>query len=83
MQLITVDQPSATECPTVPSSITSTGNKDRYPIDDIIRPVSCSLFIRYDINNIRTKEVATYLLILGHQFHGREIPEDYCTLQEK
>ena len=53
--------------------------KDTKPlVDDINRPVLCSLVIRYGINNIRTREVATDFVILGCQYHGRDIPEVYC-----
>ena len=49
----------------VPSSVASMGHKDHYPIDDIDMPVPCSLVIRYSINNIHTREVATDFAIQG------------------
>ena len=60
----------------IPSSVSYTRDKVRYPVDEIDSPVSCSLVIRYGFNNNCTREVAIGLAILGHQFHGREIPED-------
>jgi hypothetical protein len=55
MQIIPAAQPSAsTEGTTIPSSIVSTGNKVRYPVDDITRLVTCTLVIRYGINNQHT-----------------------------
>jgi hypothetical protein len=59
----------------------STGNKNRYPVDDIIRPVACTLVIRYGINNLRTKKVVTGLVILVRKFHGNDIPKDYCRVE--
>jgi hypothetical protein len=79
MQLIPEAQlPSSTNCTTVPSSITSTGNKFCYPVNDITRPMMCTLVIRYGINNICMKKVATGLVIPGRKFHGKDIPKDYC-----
>jgi hypothetical protein len=52
MQLIPVSQPLAfTDCTTIPSSVASTGNKARYPVDDVTRPVACTLVIIYAIKN--------------------------------
>ena len=73
MQLVVA--PTTTEqAPVVPSSITSTGDKVRYPVDEIDNPVPCSLVIRYGFNNNRTREVAIGLAIPGRQFHGSEDP---------
>jgi len=65
----------------IPSSVASTGDKVCYPVDEIDSHIPCSLVIRYSFNNNHTMEVATGLVILGHQFHGREIPEDYCRVE--
>ena len=82
IQIIPAAQPPAsTDCTTLPSSVASTGNKDRYPVDDITRPVACTLVIRYGINNKRTKKVATGLAIPGRKFHGNDIPEEYCRVE--
>ena len=82
MQIIPAAQPPAsTDCTTLPSSVASTGNKDRYPVDDITRPVACTLVIRYGINNKRTKMVATGLAIPGRKYHGNDIPDDYCKVE--
>jgi len=82
MQIIPAAQtPAATEGTTIPSSVASTGNKVRYPVDDITRPVACTLVIRYGINNQRTKKVATGLAIPGRKFHGNDIPEEYCRVE--
>uniref|UniRef100_A0A804UJ78 DUF8039 domain-containing protein n=1 Tax=Zea mays TaxID=4577 RepID=A0A804UJ78_MAIZE len=82
MQIIPAAQtPASTEGTTIPSSVTSTGNKVRYPVDDITRPVACTLVIRYGINNQRTKKVATGLAIPGRKFHGNDIPEEYCRVE--
>jgi hypothetical protein len=60
LQIIPAAQPPAsTDCTIVPSSVASTGNEVRYPVDDITRPVMCTLVIRYGINNNRTKKVET------------------------
>ena len=69
------------QAPVVLSSIASIGDKVRYPVDEIDSPVPCSLVIRYSFNNNRTREVATGLAISGRQFHGSEIPEDYCRVE--
>ena len=82
MQIIPAAQtPASTEGTTIPSSVASTGNKVRYPVDDITRPVACTLVIRYGINNKRTKKVATGLAIPGRKFHGNDIPEEYCRVE--
>jgi len=65
----------------VSSSVTSARNKDRYPVDEIKSPVHCSLVIRYGLNKNRTREVATGLAILGRQFHGSKILENYCRVE--
>jgi hypothetical protein len=57
------------------------GNKVCYPVDDITRPVTCTLVIRYDINNNRTKKVGTDIAIPGRKFHGSDIPDDYCRIE--
>jgi hypothetical protein len=78
MQLVPTTQPLVTQCTaTIPSSVASTTNKVHYPVDDIDRPVACSLFIRYGINNHRTREVAISLAILGCKYHESDILEDY------
>jgi hypothetical protein len=52
MQLVPTTQPLVTQCTkTIPSSVASTANKVYYPVDNIDRPVLCSLVIRYGINN--------------------------------
>jgi hypothetical protein len=82
LQKIPVAQPPAsTDCTTVPSSVASTGNKVCYPVDDITRPVTCTLVIRYGINNNRTKKVGTSIAILGRKFHRSDIPDDYCRVE--
>jgi hypothetical protein len=82
LQIIPATQPPAsTDCTTVPSSIASTGNKVRYPVDGIKRPVTCTLVIRYGINNNRTKKVGTDIAILGRKFHGSDIPDDSCRVE--
>jgi hypothetical protein len=43
--------------------------------------VACTLVIRHGINNHRTKKVATDHAILGHKFHGSDIPEYYCNVE--
>jgi len=73
MQLV-VAPTTSQQAPVVPSSVASTGNKDRYLVDDIESPVRCSLVIRYGLNNNHTRKVATGLAIPGRQFHGSEIP---------
>jgi hypothetical protein len=66
MQIILAAQPPAsTDCTIVPSSITSMGNKVRYLVDDITRPVACTLVIRYGINNHHTKKVGQGVVITG------------------
>jgi hypothetical protein len=82
LQIIPAAQPPAsTDCTTVPSSVVSTRNKVRYPVDDITSPVSCTLVIRYGINNNHTKKVGTCVAILGCKFHGSDIPDDYCSVE--
>jgi hypothetical protein len=82
MQLIPEAQPpSSIDCTIVPCSVVSMGNKVCYPVDDITRPVACTLVIRYGINNIRMKKVATDLAILGRNFHGNNIIEDYYRIE--
>jgi hypothetical protein len=44
-------------------------------------PVACTLVLRYDINNNRTKKVAIGLAILGRKFHRSDIPEEYCRVE--
>jgi hypothetical protein len=71
-----------TQCTTtIPSSVASTTNKVHYPVDDIDRPVACSLVIRYGINNHRTSEVAVGLANPGLKYHESDIPEDYCKVE--
>jgi hypothetical protein len=82
LQIIPAAQPPAsTDCTTVPSSVASTGNKVSYPVNDITRPMTCTLVIRYGINNNRTKKVGTCVAILGCKFHGSDIPDDYCRVE--
>jgi hypothetical protein len=81
LQIIPAAQPPASTDCTVPSSVASTGNKVCYPVDDITRPVMCTLVIRYGINNNRMKKVGTSIVILGHKFHGSDIPDDYCKVE--
>jgi hypothetical protein len=82
MQIIPAAQPSSsTDSMTIPGSIVSMGNKVWYPVDDITRHVACTLVIRYDINNNRTKKVATGLAIAARKFHESDIPEDYCRVE--
>jgi hypothetical protein len=82
MQLVSTTQPLVTQCTTtIPSSVASTANKVHYPVDDIDRLVACSLVIRYDINNHRTREVVIGLAIPGCKYHERDIPEDYCKVE--
>jgi len=69
------------QAPVVPSSIASTKDKVRYPVDEIDSLVPCSLVIRYGFNNNHTREVATGLEIPWCQFHGSEISEDYCRVE--
>ena len=77
IQIIPAAQPPAsTDCTTLPSSVASTGNKVCYPVDDITRPVMCTLVIRYGINNNRTKKVGICVTIPGRRFHGSDIPND-------
>jgi hypothetical protein len=79
MQLVPTTQPLVTQCTTtIPSRVASTANKVHYPVDDIDRPVACSLVIRYGINNHRTREVTVGLAIPGRKYHGSDILEDYC-----
>jgi hypothetical protein len=56
-------------------------NKVHYPVDDIDRPVACSLVIRYGINNHRTREVVVGPAILGCKYHESDIPKDYCKVE--
>ena len=66
----------------IPSSVTSTANKDHYRVDDIVTSTPCSLVIRYGINNHRTREVATGKAIPGGpKYHGADIPKDYCRVE--
>jgi hypothetical protein len=43
--------------------------------------VTCTLVIRYGINNNRTKKVGTGIAIPGRKFHGSDIPDDYCRVE--
>jgi hypothetical protein len=82
LQIIPAAQPSAsTDCTTIPSSVASTGNKVPYPVDDITRPVTCTLVIRYGINNNRMKKVGIGIAIPRCKFHGSDIPDDYCKVE--
>jgi hypothetical protein len=82
LQIIPAAQPLAsTDCTTFPSSVASTGNKVCYPVDDITRPVMCTLVIRYGINNNHTKKVGTSIAIPGCKFHGSDIPDDYYRVE--
>jgi hypothetical protein len=43
--------------------------------------MTCSLVIRYGLNNQCTSELATGKAIpRGPTYHGANIPEDYCTV---
>jgi hypothetical protein len=82
MQLVPTTQPLVTQCTTtIPSSVASTTNKVHYLVDDIDRPVACSLVIRYGINNHRTRKVAVGLAILRCKYHESDIPEDYYKVE--
>jgi hypothetical protein len=67
---------ASTDSTIIPSSVASTKNKVCYPVDDITRPVTCTLVIRYGINNNRTKKVGICVTIPGCKFHGSDIPDD-------
>jgi hypothetical protein len=79
MQMVITQE--AMECPVVPSSIGSTGNREQYAVDDIVDPTACSLVISYGITNVRTKEVATDLVFTGRVYHHNPIPEQYCRVE--
>jgi hypothetical protein len=81
MQLVPTTQPLVIQCTTIPSSVASTANKVHYPVDDIDRPMACSLVIRYGINNHHTREVVVGLAILGCKSHESDILEDYCKVE--
>jgi hypothetical protein len=82
LQIIPAAQPPACiDCTTVPSYVASTRNKVCYPVDDITRLVTCTLVIRYGINNNRMKKVGTDIVIPGSKFHGSDIPDDYCRVE--
>jgi hypothetical protein len=82
LQIILAAQPPASiYCTTVPSSVASMGNKVRYLVHDITRPVMCTLVIRYGINNNHIKKVGTGVAILGRKFHGSDIPDHYCRVE--
>jgi hypothetical protein len=77
LQIILGAQPQASiDCTIIPSSVASTKNMVRYPVDDITRPVTCTLVIIYGINNNRTKKVGICVTIPGRKFHGSDIPDD-------
>jgi hypothetical protein len=76
-----IEPPASTDCTTVPSSVASTRNKVRYPVDNLTRPVTCILVIRYGINNNRTKKLGTGIAIPGREFHGIDILDDYCRVE--
>ena len=78
MQMV-ITQPL--DSPIVPSSIGSTANRLHYAVDDIITPTTCSLVISYGITNIRMIEVATGMVILGHDYHNMKMPEEYCRVE--
>lgn len=65
-QQLVIRQPL--KSPVISSSIGSTTHMERFLVDDIIRPISCSLFIAYSITNVRMLEVATGLTILIAHF---------------
>ena len=69
------------DSPIVPSSIRSTPNREHYAVDDIVAPTACSLVISYGITNVRTIEVATGMVILGHDYHNKNMPEEYCRVE--
>jgi hypothetical protein len=72
---------ASTDCTTVPSFVASTRNKVCYPVDDITRPVRCTLVIRYGINNNHMKKLGTDVAIPGRKFHGSDILDDYCRVE--
>ena len=80
MQLV-VAPTTTKQASIVQSSIATTGGKFHNPVDEIDSHVPCSLVIMYGFNNKHTREVATGLTIPGRQFHGSEIPEDYCMVE--
>ena len=80
MQLV-VALTTSQQAPVVPSSVASTGNKDRYPVHEIESHIPCSLIISYGLNNNHTREVAIGLAIPRCQFHGSDIPQDYCRVE--
>jgi hypothetical protein len=43
--------------------------------------MTCTLVIRYGINNNHTKKVGTGIVILGRKFHDSDIPDDYCRVE--
>jgi hypothetical protein len=43
--------------------------------------VTCTVVIRYGINNNHAKKVGTDYAILGHEFHRSDIPDDYCRVE--
>jgi hypothetical protein len=82
MQIIPATQPPiSTDCTTFTSFVASTRNKVRYPVDDITRHVTCTLVIRYGINNHCTKKVGKCVAIPECKFHGSDIPYDYCRVE--
>jgi hypothetical protein len=82
MQLVPTTQTLVTQCTTtILSSVASTANKVHYPVDDSDRPVTCSLVLRYGINNHRTREIVVGLAIPGHKYHESDISEDYCKVE--
>jgi len=78
MQMV-IMQPS--DSPIVLSSIGSTANREHYAIDDIVAPTACSLVISYGITNVHMIEVATGLVIPGHDYHRKKIPDEYCKVE--
>ena len=50
-----------------------------YAVDDIVRPIACSLVISYGITIVLTLE-ATGLVILGN-IHCQHIPDEYTKVK--
>jgi len=56
-------------------------NREHYAVDDIIAPTACSLVILYGITNIRMIEVATDMVIPGHDYHNKKMLEEYYRVE--
>ena len=69
------------DSPIVPSSIGSMANTEHYAVDDIVAPIACFLVISYGITNVHTIEVATSMVIPGHDYHNKKMPEEYYRVE--